>query len=82
MLKGSQQLVGAVVKEPFGQGSKSAHNAVVFLTEGKRYVLRRDGGNAFHDPTLEALVGKTICGTGRLAGYTFLMSDWNEVEQS
>ncbi len=78
MQKPEQQLTGSVVKEPFAKGSKSEHDAVLLIAGGKRYVLRRQGGNAFHDPALDALVGKTIRCTGRLAGYTFLMSDCSE----
>ncbi len=73
-----QQLIGRVVKEPFAKGSKSEHDAVLLLVDGQRYVLRRQGGHAFCDPALDALVGKTICGTGLLNGYTFLLSEWSE----
>lgn len=71
-----QQLTGAVVKQSFAKGSKSEREAVLLLAGDQRYVLRRQGGNAFHDPALEELVGKTIQGTGSLAGSTFLLSDW------
>ena len=40
---------------------------------GEELILRRAGGNAFRDETLEALVGKTITGTGIVAGQTFIM---------
>ncbi|HEX4666302.1 MAG TPA: hypothetical protein VH207_06845 [Chthoniobacterales bacterium] len=74
-----QQLTGAVVKKPFGLGSKSEHHAVMLMVGDQRYVLRRQGGNAFQDQELDRLVGKTIQGTGFVTGYTFLMSDWKEV---
>ena len=73
-----QQLTGLVVKEPYAQGSKSERDAVLLLAEGGRYVLRQQGGNAFCDSALEALVGKTICGTGLLAGQTFILTAWTE----
>ena len=73
-----QQLTGLVVKEPFAKGSKSERDAVLLLADDRRYVLRRQGGNAFCDPALDALVGKTIRGTGRITGYTFLLADWSE----
>lgn len=74
-----EQLTGDVVKEPIGQGSKSERDAVLLLTGEKRYVLRRQGGNAFQDPALDRLVGKRIQGSGFVTGYTFLMSEWAEV---
>ena len=75
----SQRITGSVVKEPFAKGSKSERDAVLLLADDQRYVLRRQGGNAFHDPALDALVGKTIECTGHVAGSTFLMSEWTEV---
>ena len=66
---------GSVVKRPFGAGTKSEHDAVVLVTKDKEYVLRRQGGNAFHDPELERLVGKRIQCTGTVTGYTLLMTD-------
>ena len=78
MLKSEQQLTGVVVKEPFAVGSKSERDAVLLISGDKRYVLRRQGGNAFQDPTLDGLVGKSIRCTGRLAGNTFLMSAWGD----
>ena len=41
-------------------------------------MLRRVGGNAFRDETLEALVGATITGTGIVVGQTFIMQDWTK----
>ena len=65
-----------MVKEIFAKGSKSEREAVMLVAGDRRYVLRRQGGNAFHDPALEELVGQKIRGTGSLADYTFLLSDW------
>jgi hypothetical protein len=79
MLKRLQHLTGSVVKEPFARGSKSERDAVLLIAGENRYVLRREGGNAFSDPVLDKLVGKTIRCTGRVAGYTFLISDWTEI---
>jgi hypothetical protein len=67
---------GRVVKKPFASGSKSAREAVMLSTSSGDYVLRRQGGNAFHDTTLEALVGQTISAEGELHGYTLLISRW------
>jgi hypothetical protein len=71
-----QQITGSVIKEPFAKGSKSEREAVILVADDQRYVLRRQGGNAFQDSVLEKLVGQKIEGTGTLAGYTFLLSDW------
>jgi len=73
------RLTGQVVKKPFGTGSKSEREAIMLETEEGIYVLRRQGGNPFHDPELEKLVGKTIEVEGKVAGYTVLISDWTEL---
>ena len=73
------KLSGRVIKEQFGRGSKSEHDAVMLDTGTARYVLRRRGGNPFRDPELEKLVGKTIRCEGDIAGYTFIISDYPEV---
>lgn len=74
-----EEVSGQVVKAPFGTGSKSDHDAVYLHTDNGNFVLRRAGENAFSDPTLEALVGKKIQGHGKVVGYTFFLSDWNEL---
>ncbi len=74
-----EEVSGQVVKAPFGTGSKSEHDAVYLNTDKGRFVLRRPGANAFSDPELETLVGKKIQGRGKVVGYTFFLSDWNEL---
>jgi hypothetical protein len=69
---------GQVVKKPFGVGSKSEHAAVKLVTGEREYVLRRQGGNPFSDPVLDALVGKTIECDGIVHDYTLIMSTWRE----
>jgi hypothetical protein len=66
---------GSVVKRPFGVGTKSEREAILLVTKDKEYVLRRQGGNAFHDPKLEQLVGKQVQCTGTVIGYTLLITD-------
>ncbi len=78
MLK-PQCLTGRVIRAPYAPGSKSEHQAVLLEVGSRRYKLRLPGGNPFHDPALEALVGRTICGTGQLTEATFLISSWEEV---
>jgi hypothetical protein len=70
------QFEGMIIKKPFGIGSKSERNAVMLLTNDHEYVLRRTGGNPFHDPQLEDLVGKRVVCQGILHGYTLLMKEW------
>ena len=74
------EMSGRVIKEMLGKGSKSEHQAVMLDTGQARYVLRRQGGNPFREPELDKLVGKVIRGTGNITGYTFIMSEWSEIE--
>ena len=70
------QLCGRVEKKPFGTGSKSEHLAATLVTDDRDYVLRRKGGNAFADPELDQLVGQTICATGEVFDYLFIITEW------
>ncbi len=70
------RFTGHVIKKPFAVGSKSERAAVLLATNEGEYVLRRQGGNPFHDETLEQLVGKRIVAEGVLTGYTLLLSSW------
>jgi hypothetical protein len=70
---------GLVVRKRVSAGSKSDREAVVLQTGEAELVLRREGGNAFADPELDKLVGRRIRGTGRRAGYTFIMTSWEDV---
>ncbi len=70
---------GRVVKRPVAVGSKSEHQAVILATAAGDYVLRRPGGNAFSDPELDRLVGKTLAVRGSVHGNLLMMSDWGEL---
>jgi hypothetical protein len=72
------QLNGSVIRKLFAAGSKSEREAVILVTEGGEYILRRKGGNPFFDEALEELVGKRIVCRGDLTGYTFIMTSWEE----
>lgn len=72
-------LSGKVVKKAVGKDSKSDRVTVMLVVLDKEYVLRQHGGSAFGDPELDELVGKNIKADGKLHGYTFIMSDWEEV---
>ena len=69
---------GQVKKEVVAKGSKSEHRAVLLDTGKHQYILRRLGGNAFSDPVLDKLVGKTISAIGNVTGNTLIMSEWSE----
>lgn len=73
-----ESLRGEVVRLPYGRGSKSEHSAVCIQdADGHAYRLKIPGGDPFHDPALEALVGKEISVKGRiLHGNTLLIKDW------
>ncbi len=65
--------IGQVVRRTVAKGSKSERMAVMLVTADGDFVLRRMGGNPFHDPDLEKMVGKTVRSEGEVApGYTFL----------
>jgi hypothetical protein len=72
---------GQVKKEVVAKGSKSEHRAVLLDTGKVQYILRRLGGNAFSDPVLDKLVGKTISAVGNVTGNTLIMSEWSETEE-
>jgi hypothetical protein len=74
------ELSGLVVKKPYAVGTKSQREAVMLETAEGTYVLRRLGGNAFQDSSLDALVGSVICATGDLHGTTFIMSAWKPTD--
>jgi hypothetical protein len=72
-----RRITGLVTQALISPGSKSEHRGVILRTaRGEEFVLRRVGGNAFHDEILEALVRKTITGRGTVVGRTFIMKDW------
>jgi len=73
------EFTGVVFRKPFGAGSKSERTAVMLRAGGAEYVLRWKGGLAFGDETLEALVGKRVRCRGAASGYTFLMTECEEV---
>ena len=75
------EFTGKVTSGPFGTGSKSQHNAVYLETEQGRFVLRREEGNPFHDPELEALVGKTVRCEGEVEDYVLLASECKVMDE-
>jgi hypothetical protein len=65
-------LTGAVVRGPFGTGSKSERQAVWLETGEGRYVLRRKEGPTYDDAALDRFVGKRVSCDGFVVGYTLL----------
>ena len=75
-------VVGDVVRRRIGAGSKSDHDAVVVTTGERTLLLRRRGGNAFADPTLDDLVGKRVRLEGTATETTFLIDQVAVVARS
>lgn len=63
---------GSVVRRAAARGSKSEREAVVLDTDEGSFILRRQGGNAFSDPELDALVGHRVRARGYLSGTTLI----------
>ena len=71
---------GRVVTKRIGAGTKSEHDAIVLVTPGNEYKLRRQGGNPFVDPEMSKLVGKRIRASGVVDSDQLIMSDWKELD--
>jgi hypothetical protein len=69
------KLKGKVIIEKFGEGSKSEHDAVYLDTGKKKYKLKKQGGNPFHDESLHGLVGKMIEAEGTITPYFFELTE-------
>lgn len=54
------EVTGEVIIRPIAEGSKSERNAVFIQSAAGTFLLRRQGGNPFHDDALEKLAGKQI----------------------
>jgi hypothetical protein len=67
-----KKLRGKVSRGTYGKGSKSEREAVFVATEDGRFVLRRKGGPAFADPSLERYCGHEVECDGFLVGTTLL----------
>lgn len=57
-------VVGTVITSRFAPGSKSEREAVFLQTETGKLLLRREGGNALHDPELAGWVGAGVAVEG------------------
>lgn len=74
----SDEWTGTVVKKAFAPGSKSEHEAIMLVSEGRELRLRRQGGHPFYDPELAQLVGKTLRFRGVQVGSDLIVSEWSE----
>jgi hypothetical protein len=71
---------GRVKRVRIAAGSRSERDAVVLETsEDGALVLRRPGAHPFHDPDLEALVGKQLQAEGSVLGRELFLTDFHEV---
>ncbi len=75
------EFIGRVIKTHVGTGSKSERDAVCLATDSGEYVLRRQDGNPFADPELEALTGQRIRGDGFLRANTLILQHWDVLEE-
>jgi hypothetical protein len=67
-----KKLRGKVSRGVYAKGSKSEREALFVDTGEGRFVLRRKGGPAFADPTLERYYGHEVECDGFLVGRTLL----------
>jgi hypothetical protein len=75
------ELSGLVTRGSVGGASKSARDAVTLQGEdGTTYVLRKQGGPAFGDDTLDSLVGSALTVNGLAVGDTLIMKSWRAKE--
>jgi hypothetical protein len=74
--KDLQKITGKVERKPYGARSKSEHNAIYITTDEESYILRQRGENAFNNPELEKLVGKTIHASGKIRENVFFVEEW------
>jgi hypothetical protein len=75
-----KEVKGEVIIKPFAEGSKSEHNAVFIQSSEGTFLLRRLGGNPFHDESLEKLAGKQVKVKGLLDKNLFLAKEIEELE--
>lgn len=71
------ELSGSVVRQGMNGGSKSENDAVALKgDDGSTYLLRKQGGPAFGDESLDSLVGSDLTVNGLAIGNTLIMKNW------
>ncbi|MBX3219268.1 MAG: hypothetical protein KF795_02040 [Labilithrix sp.] len=71
-----EKFTGLVQRRVVARGSKSEREAITLVTPERELILRRRGGNAYGDDTLDGLVGKRVAFDGVAQGTTLIVSDW------
>jgi hypothetical protein len=72
---------GEVRHEMVAPGSKSERKAVVLSTpSGEKYVLQREEGNPFADPTLDKLVGHSVKAERLATSGILIMRNWKTTD--
>jgi len=75
------ELSGRVMRSHVGGESKSSREAVTLRgDDGMTYVLRKQGGPAFGDESLDSLVGSALTVNGLAVGNTLIMKSWRTKE--
>lgn len=54
------KFLGTVIADTFAAGSKSERQAIFLQTQNGRLLLRREGGNAMHDQSLQQWIGASV----------------------
>ena len=70
------RMAGHVIRKRINVGSKSDHEAVVLVCAQGEFKLRRRGGPAFVDETLDPLVGKRISASGIVSAGQFIVDEF------
>lgn len=70
---------GQLIRKRIAIGSKSERDAIVLLTEGGEYVLRRAGADTFGDQQLDHVVGKRVACEGQVLDYLLIFSECEEL---
>jgi hypothetical protein len=71
------ELSGLVRRGHVGGESKSAQEAVTLQSyDGRTYILRKLGGPAYGDESLDDLVGSALTVNGLAVGGTLIMKSW------
>jgi hypothetical protein len=71
------ELSGLVTRGRVGGDSKSGREAVTLQSnDGTTYILRKLGGPAFGDESLDSLVGNALTVNGLAVGDTLIMKSW------
>lgn len=74
------RIVGRVERRLYAKGSKSERQAIILVTDDGEYLLRREGGNPFHDEALSSLVNHRIQLEGKKTDVSIIMTKWKVLD--